>query len=53
MTIASVIELVHDLSHLSSNPNAKSLLQQNLYKVDWKQLSRNPNIFEDKDIACE
>ena len=53
MTIASVIELVHDWSRLFSNPNAMSLLQQNLYKVDWKQLPRNPNIFEDEDIACE
>ena len=29
--------------HLSENPNAIHLLEQNLDKIDWKMLSSNPN----------
>ena len=29
------------------NPNAIHLLEQNLDKVNWEELSGNPNIFEE------
>jgi hypothetical protein len=31
---------------LSLNPNAIHLLKQNKDKIDWDELSKNPNIFE-------
>ena len=31
---------------LSSNPNAIHILEKNLDKVDWDELSENPNIFK-------
>ena len=30
---------------LALNPKAIHILEKNIYKLDWKYLSRNPNIF--------
>jgi hypothetical protein len=36
--------------YLSFNPAAIYLLEKNQYKIDWRLISANPNIFElDKD----
>ena len=35
-----------DWEHLSANPNAIHLLEQNLDKISWCSLSGNPSIFE-------
>ena len=35
------------------NPNAISILQQNLDKIDWAEFSTNPSIFEDEDYDCK
>ena len=37
-----------DWSSLSANPNAISLLEKNLDKINWSRLSENPSIFEFK-----
>jgi hypothetical protein len=38
---------------LSQNPNAIPILEKNLDKVDWRQLSENPNIFEYDYVAMK
>ena len=35
-----------DWNHLSKNPNALHLLEQNVDKIVWYGISINPNIFE-------
>ena len=37
-------------SSLSSNKNAIKILENNLDKVDWSNLSGNPSIFEDEPM---
>ena len=45
MSIDSILASLSDYNwaHLSGNPNAISLLEQNLDKVNWYGVSRNPN----------
>ena len=39
------ITTLNDIYYLSTNINAIDLLKENPDKIDWIELSRNPNIF--------
>ena len=40
-------------SLLSLNPNAIYFLEQNRNLVNWRDLSCNPNIFDEADYVCK
>ena len=42
------LDKMHGWHDISKNPNAISILENNLDKVEWICLSKNPSIFEEE-----
>ena len=38
-------------TELSGNANAIYILEQNVDRIDWDVISRNPSLFEDEDMG--